>query len=218
MKESTLIKTTNFLLFFSSALLFYGLTYYVTDEHSDRVRKNKPSKIEFVSVPTYCEPRPILFNPVFDSFDKFTIGLFETRIVIETEYIGEYFVTAYASAELGGSTATASGVECEYHEEWFIPTTCAIDPKLHSFGEYLMIDGKIYRCDDTGGNVKGRWVDCYVPDLESVWAWDTGTKSVHSVTITKEKILIERRNLYDIFGNHFLCWGVGDWFDRGNGR
>ena len=218
MNESQLTTTINFLLFFASACLFYGLTYLVTDEHETRIKEKPIRKVENISEPTYFEPRKKLFNPFEECLKNVSVPIYQTITVIETEYIGEYFVTAYASAELGGSTATASGVECEYHEEWYVPTTCAIDPKLHSFGEYLMIEGKVYRCDDTGGNVKGHWVDCYVPDLESVWNWDTGTKSVYSVTFTEKQIQIGEMTLYELFNSNLYGCGRCDRFYCGNGH
>jgi len=169
LSEEQLIKTVNYLFFFASACLFYGITYLVTDneirfkEHHDKV-----------DVGRRLEMRPEPFtSDVFDYLNNRTMPVFETVTNIETEYIGEYFVTAYASAELGGSTATASGAECHYHDEWYIPTTAAIDPKYHSF------------------------VDCYVPDMDSVWSWDTGWKSVYQVTFTEKKIKTGEIKIYD---------------------
>ena len=202
MNEERVVKTVNYLLAFASICLFYGITYYVTDEHYEYCKDRQSLKVEYKSQPVYHRPR--IKNPVLEAFYNTTTPVYETVTVIETEYLGEYFVTAYASAELGGSTATASGVECEYHEEWYIPTTAAIDPRLHSFGEYLMIEGKVYRCDDTGGNVKGRWVDCYVPDMDSVRSWDTGWKSVYQVTFTEKRIKTGEVTLYEFTKHHFL--------------
>ena len=193
LSEEQLIKTVNYLLFFASACLFYGITYLVTDNEI-RFKEYKDK----VDVGRRLEMRPEPFtSDIFDYLNNRTMPVFETVTNIETEYLGEYFVTAYASAELGGSTATASGAECHYHDEWYIPTTAAIDPKYHSFNEYLMIDGKIYVTEDTGSGVKGRWVDCYVPDMESVWSWDTGWKSVYQVTFTEKTIKTGEVKIYD---------------------
>lgn len=207
MSEQRLIETINFLLFFASACLFHGITELVTD--NEVAYKARPSKHENW---TYCVPRPEIHNRVLEQILDTNLTEYTTLTVIETEYIGTYFVTAYASAELGGSTATASGAECHYHEEWNIPTTCAIDRNYHEFGEYLMIDGKVYVTEDTGSGVKGLWVDCYVPDMESVWSWETGYKSVYSVNFTTKQIKTKEVKLNDYYNPYLHIDGFCDWY------
>lgn len=113
------------------------------------------------------------------------------HVDIETEYIGEYFVTAYCPEECGWSWSTSSGATCHYSDDPLEPTTCAIDRSYHGYGEYLMIDGKIYVTEDTGPGVKGRWVDCFVETMDEVWAWPTGWKSVYSVEFVEwEEIVV----------------------------
>ncbi len=120
----------------------------------------------------------------------------------ETEYIGRYFVTAYSHLETG-SRATASGVPVHASDNNFEPTTCAIDRRYHSFGEYLMIDGKVYVTEDTGGMVKGLWVDCYVETMEEVHSWPTGYKSVYSVTYKTVYLpKNERKETHERLGNY----------------
>lgn len=201
-----LIKTVNFLLLFASICLMYGLLYLVTDEHRTYQASERHQK---TVIPRLTETE-LIPNPIL--LDAYQLrNQFEYRersyITIEYDYIGIYFVTAYASAELGGSTATASGEECEYHDEWYIPTTAAIDPKLHKFGEILMIEGKLYRCADTGADIKNYWIDCYVPDMEFVWSWNTGYKDVFSVRYEKHFISArEGRFLHEWFNDYLLDW------------
>lgn len=193
MNEQKFIETVNYLLFVASACLFYGITYLITD--NEVCHKDKPTRHENE---TYMALRPEPFyHPFFDYLNNITMPVYETITVIETEYIGEYFVTAYTAEECGWNYGTASGEEVEWHEEWYIPSTAAIDPRYHSFGEHLMIEGKIYRCADTGGAVKGRWVDCYVPDMQSVRSWETGYKSVYSVNFTEKRIKTGEVKIYD---------------------
>lgn len=211
MTEERVVKTVNRLLVFASICLFYGITYYVTDEHSVHQKGKAPGKEENVSVPTYCEPKPVL--PDLKALTDFKVPVYEKYIAIEAEYIGEYFVTAYCSEECGWSTATSSGEECEYHDEWYIPTTAAIDLNYHSYGEYLMIEGKIYRCSDTGPGVKGRWVDCYVPDMSSVYSWETGWKSVYRVTFTEKQRKVNEVSIHDYYNidlqlDRFCDWNI----------
>ena len=193
MSDQKLVEVVNYLLFFASACIFYGIAELVTD--NEVCNKSRPERQENE---TYMALRPEPFyHPYFDYQNNLTMPVYDTITVIETEYIGEYFVTAYTAEECGWNYGTASGEYVEYHEEWYIPTTAAIDPRLHSFGEHLMIEGKIYRCADTGGNVKGHWVDCYVPDMQSVRSWETGWKSVYLVTFTEKKIKTGEIRIYD---------------------
>jgi 3D (Asp-Asp-Asp) domain-containing protein len=211
MNEEKLIKTVNSLLLFATVCIYYGLTYYVTEEHYSHLKRKTAQKEEIISTPTYFEPRKKLVIPFEECLKNVKVPIYETYTAIETEYIGEYFVTAYCSEECGWSTTTSSGEECEYHEEWYIPTTAAIDLNYHRYGEYLMIENKIYRTADTGPGVRGRWVDCYVPDMSSVYAWDTGWKSVHRVTFTEKQIKVKEVTLYDYYNtdiySHSFCGG-----------
>lgn len=120
---------------------------------------------------------------------------YETYTVIETEYIGEYFVTAYCPEECGWSWSTSSGATCHYSDDPMVPTTCAIDRNYHSYGELLMIDGKLYVTEDTGPGVKGHWVDCFVETMDEVRSWSTGWKSVYSVEIIEYEVHHARFNI-----------------------
>ena len=68
--------------------------------------------------------------------------------------IGKYYITGYTSIECGGSTMTASGATVHKGN----PTTCAIDPKLHDFGDlfYIPYFDQLYVAEDTGSAVKGK--------------------------------------------------------------
>lgn len=201
-----LIKTIDFLLLFASACLFYGLLYFLTDEHRTKETAEIPQK---TVIPRLVETELIPNPNLLDAYQLRSIYEYREHsyTAIEFDYIGIYFVTAYSSAELGGSTATASGEECEWHEEWYIPTTAAIDPKLHKFGEILMIEGKLYRCADTGADIKNRWIDCYVPDMESVWNWNTGYKEVFSVRYEQHIISArEGRLIHEWINDCLLSW------------
>lgn len=135
----------------------------------------------------------------------------------ETEYIGRYFVTAYSHLETG-SRQTASGISVHASDSNFEPTTCAIDPRLHHFGEFLMIDGKVYVTEDTGGDIKGPWVDCYVETMAEVNSWPTGYKAVYSVkykTLNYPKN--ERRRNHEQLNYFIHCGSVGSWIYSGDG-
>ena len=126
---------------------------------------------------------------------------------IETEYIGRYFITAYCPEECGWNGSnypvgwkTSTDTICHYSEDWREPTTCAIDPKVRRYGEYIMVgdpdssNKKIYRCEDCGPGVQGQWVDCFVETYSEVQSWNTRYDNVYLVrfkTATLEGSLYE---------------------------
>ena len=82
-----------------------------------------------------------------------------------TEPIGRYYITAYNHEETG-SKITASGKTC--HEGTI--TTCAIDPKLHRFGEYFEI------------TVKKRHVDLYFASYKEMSRYGSNYQTIYKVT------------------------------------
>lgn len=85
--------------------------------------------------------------------------------------LGTYYITGYTSSECGGSTTTASGATCHkasYEDRLTEPTTCAIDQKLHDFGDlfYIAEFDTVYVAEDTGSAVKGKHLDLYYFDSE----------------------------------------------------
>ena len=80
--------------------------------------------------------------------------------------LGKYYITGYTSWELGGSTATASGATCHkaasYQDSFYNPTTCAIDPVIHDFGDIFYIEEfGCFIAEDTGSAVKQKHLDLY---------------------------------------------------------
>ena len=144
----------------------------------------------------YFEMRSILFN----------VGL--SYEYIETEYIGRYFITAYSPEECGynGSNfpkgwTTSTGTICHYSEDWRTPTTCAIDPKVRKYGEYIMVgdptspNKKIYVAEDCGSGVKGNWIDVFKPDYYSMSTFNTRYDNCYLVRFKTAKL---DDNLYEI--------------------
>lgn len=94
--------------------------------------------------------------------------------------LGKYYITGYTSLECGGSTMTASGATCHKGN----PTTCAIDPALHDFGDLFYIEefDQVYVAEDTGSAVKGKHLDLYFWDDEYNYALSiTGYYEVYAV-------------------------------------
>jgi len=209
-----LIETVNALFTAASILIVQGVVLIPLklEEKIER-QKETVTKCEIPQEPEIIKERNEALEKALLTINEWNC-LEVTYETIETEYIGRYFVTAYSDEETY-SRETASGVEVHYSESNFEPTTAAIDPRYHRFGELLMIEGKVYICEDTGGNVKGAWVDCFVETMEEVWSWNTGYKSVYSaefVTNTLENR--ERQERHERFRNYLLDRSSGSWCPR----
>lgn len=124
--------------------------------------------------------------------------------------LGNYYITGYTSIECGGSTMTASGATChkaEYQDRLTEPTTCAIDPKLHDFGEIFYIPefDTIYIAEDTGSAVKGKHLDLYFLDEEYSYALSiTGNYEVYGVEIEYNTVDAGKYDITNLF------WEVND--------
>lgn len=152
---------------------------------------------------------------------------------IEYEYLGYYFITSYCPSECGynGSNyptgwTTSTGTICHYSDVWSEPTTCAIDPSVRKYGDYLCIGDpyssdvnakKIYHAEDCGPGVKGKWIDCFVETFAEVQAWPTGYKPVYLVTFKTKKI--EEKGWffkYEHFNSDLFRSSNSDWYVFGS--
>ena len=109
------------------------------------------------------------------------------KVTTKLTSLGTYYITGYTSVECGGSTTTASGTTC--HKAASVadsinnPTTCAIDPALHDFGDVFFLESFGYFiAEDTGSAVKGKHLDLYFWDHEYGYALSiTGYYTVYAV-------------------------------------
>ena len=118
---------------------------------------------------------------------------FPTEEMVLTS-LGTYYITGYTSIECGGSTMTASGATCHKGN----PTTCAIDPKLHDFGDlfYIAEFDQVYVAEDTGSAVKGKHLDLYFWDDEYNYALSiTGYYEVFAVEYVYGEELAAKYNI-----------------------
>ena len=97
-------------------------------------------------------------------------------LMYATVPIGRYYITAYNHEETG-SKITASGKTC--HEGTI--TTCAIDRKLHKFGQYFEIDGRLYVAEDTGSAVKRRHIDLYFASYKAMARYGSNYQTIYRV-------------------------------------
>ena len=94
-----------------------------------------------------------------------------------TEPLGRYYITAYSHIETG-SKITASGRTVHQGN---ITTAAADVPKYFHFSDYVEVNGRIYRIEDTGRLVKKRHLDLYEPDMKKLDSY-TGYQEVYRVT------------------------------------
>ncbi|GEM_PF-6788688 len=81
------------------------------------------------------------------------------------KYLGTFKAYAY-----NGAGTTASGTTTKANR------TVAVDPKVIPLGSKLMINGKIYIAEDTGGFIKGKKIDIFMPSYNDCIQW--GVKNV----------------------------------------
>lgn len=95
------------------------------------------------------------------------------------EPIGRYYITAYNHEETGGKR-TASGTTC--HEGNI--TTCAADVwgGYFKFGDYIEVDGRIYRVEDTGSAVKKKHIDLYFASYKEMARYGSNYQTIYRVT------------------------------------
>lgn len=143
---------------------------------------------------------------------------------IEYEYIGYYFCTAYCPEECGynGNNyptgwKTSTDTICHYSDSWSEPTTCAIDPKVRKYGDYILVgdpdssNKKIYHAEDCGPGVQGKWIDCFRDNYSDMAAFPTGYFPCYLVTF--KTIKIEEKGWfykYDIFNSDLFDWSSCD--------
>lgn len=204
MNEEKTIKAVNILLLIASALIYYGLLYYVTEDHYSNGKDNHVSKTEEIKAVPEIKSDPLTLIKAFEL--KGTVESQEiTYQTLETEYLGVYFITAYCPEECGGSWQTSSGATCHYSSDNSEPTTCAIDRSYHGYNELIVVDGKLYITEDTGPGVQGRWVDCFVLTMEEVNAWPTGYKPVYSASYATHTLSGRNRRLnHERFTDYLL--------------
>lgn len=162
-----------------SILIFTALmmVFFIPDsDQPQEIRKCKPIVQIHISIPMpdaeYCfmcsENRvkaKSVMDKVTDIQDRIDTLEFPTVDVVLTS-LGTYYITGYTSWELNGSVQTASGAICHkadsIEDSLNNPTTCAIDPSLHDFGDVFYLESFGYFiAEDTGSAILGKHIDLY---------------------------------------------------------
>lgn len=153
------------------------MVFFIPDsDQPQEIRKCKPIVQIHISIPVpnaeYCfmcsENRvkaKSVMDKVTDIQDRIDTLEFPTVDVVLTS-LGTYYITGYTSWELNGSVQTASGAICHkadsIEDSFNNPTTCAIDPSLHDFGDVFYLESFGYFiAEDTGSAILGKHLDLY---------------------------------------------------------
>lgn len=204
-------------------LTIYPLIYLpllkIEQPHWFPVFQDRFTPLDFINYDTAAygkgvpTPTPL---PTSDELKHILLGLNReiflsseiTYEVMEYEYLGQYFITAYSPEECGfnGSNypsgwITASDTICHQSDDWRTPNTCAIDRRYHKYGEYLLVgdpddenNRQIMVTEDCGPGVRGQWIDVFVDSYDQVVNWNTRYDSVYRVkyvqyTMTGEELI-----------------------------
>ena len=126
------------------------------------------------------------YNKVFQPYYLGSVGI--TCEVMQYEYIGDYYITAYCPEECGynGSNyptgwITSTGTIAHREEEWWIPSTCGINTALLNYGDQFLIDGKMYVAEDTG-YVTMPLIDLFMPSYEQMMTHGSHWTDVYKVS------------------------------------
>jgi len=115
-----------------------------------------------------------------------------SAVVMDLEYIGDYYITAYCPEECGyrvysdgtdnfpNGWITSTGTICHREEEWYVPSTCGINTKYLNYGDVLYIDGKVYVAEDTG-YVTMPLIDLFMPSYEMMMTHGSHWTDVYKV-------------------------------------
>lgn len=82
--------------------------------------------------------------------------------------LGTFKVYAYSS---GGITASGARTKANH--------TVAVDPKVIPLGSKIMVNGKVYKAEDTGGAIKGKKLDIYMPSESACRNWGVRNCTVY---------------------------------------
>lgn len=153
------------------------MVFFIPDsDQPQEIRKCKPIVQIHISIPVpnaeycfMCSENRVKAKSVIDNVtgiqDRIDTLEFPTVDVVLTS-LGTYYITGYTSWELNGSVQTASGAICHkadsIEDSLNNPTTCAIDPSLHDFGDVFYLESFGYFiAEDTGSAILGKHIDLY---------------------------------------------------------
>lgn len=174
---------------------------YIDDDRAEHHERMTDARAAVSMIPTKtptATPAPIKNKWVTyhnNCFMPFYVNNVEvSAIVMQFEYIGDYYITAYCPEECGyrvysdGSDnyptgwITSTGTIAHREAEWFEPSTCGINTSINHYGDLFLIDGKVFIAEDTGPGAVGRWIDTFQPDYESMMSFGSHWTDVYAVS------------------------------------
>jgi 3D (Asp-Asp-Asp) domain-containing protein len=124
------------------------------------VKKNKQLEAKLNKQQTAKESQPTVATESTSSGDK-NLGNFK---------ISAYCHCSKCCGKSNGITATGTKVQAN--------RTIAVDPKVIPLGTKVIIDGRTYIAEDTGGHIKGNRIDMYFPTHQEAINWGIKYKNV----------------------------------------
>lgn len=103
-------------------------------------------------------------------------GSSSPKALEDNSYLGVFRTTAYCACEScseGWGNQTATGVPARPNR------TIAVDPKVIKLGSKVVIDGKEYIAEDTGGAIKGNKIDIFFADHAEAMRFGVRSKEVY---------------------------------------
>lgn len=161
----------------------------------------------YVELPEISYPEvEIAYPEVLDGYydlkqELGSITFPKKRIVLEDSH--RMFITAYCSAECGGSTMTSSGATVHRSSDPYEPTTCAIDRRYFRYGDlfYVPSEDRVYVAEDTGSAVKGMHIDLFQTSMGAVNGYNTRYETVYECRI----------ETYEVPSSHYrIVEGIND--------
>lgn len=155
----------------------------------------------YVELPEISYPEvEIVYPEVLDGYydlkqELGSITFPKKRIVLEDSH--RMFITAYCSAECGGSTMTSSGATVHRSDDPYEPTTCAIDRRYFSYGDlfYVPSEDRVYIAEDTGSAVKGLHIDLFQNSMSEVMGYNTRYETIYRCEFEEYEVILSN---YDI--------------------
>lgn len=142
------------------------------------------SRYEPSTLPEFIEVKPV--GAAVQTFEIVTESVVEPAA--EPIYMGEFTLTAYCScSKCCGKWASDRPVD-EYGNEIVIGSTgevlrsghsIAVDPEIIPYGSIVIINGKEYEAQDTGGAITGSRIDVYFSSHEEALEFGRQTADIY---------------------------------------
>jgi 3D (Asp-Asp-Asp) domain-containing protein len=158
------------LLFVISIVLItesQAVTLYKHNVSEVTIKDSSQNEVSFVNIE---RPKP----PPLPKTPSKVIPAKDVQVLNNSVSSESFIATYYTKNDAGmnGLGITASGTKATAGR------TIAVDPRFIPFGTHVLIDGKEYICEDSGGDIKNNRIDIYVDSVEEALS-----KGRHKVSV-----------------------------------